>query len=362
MILSDEDDDQTVDNEQNIVPPSKIEKNLEETTSPLVGKTEVDVAHTCDVMYANTLARTPMWRNAPEQKTLKEVSFDREEDSDSEESDGEFSGIQELGEYLALMEDHHFVPFSSENHITTLRSGEILVGGKRTNGKASNRRPVHPIRAQRRGGGRDNRSHTISRTPGNVFPSELRVRLPYTANGIITNAGATNIGQRWHTNAVYDVDPIFGSTSTVGFYEISQLYHFYRVMGVRIWIEAVNNEAFPVIVYTIHSNNDLGTTGALAAAQSGNPLCRTCMLAPNGYGGAKQIVSSHTISAVVGSNAPVLEDNYRALINGIPADLTWFGIYATAGPVNVFSANKGISYALRVSMDTKFYGRTVLTQ
>lgn len=256
-------------------------------------------------------------------------------------------------------------PFSSENHIATLRVGEALVGGTRTKkkkgmqtGRPKGKRREYEPTAVRKGPGR----HSAVKTPGNIFPSELRMRLVYTANGIITNAGATNIGQRWHTNAVYDVDPIFGSTSTVGFYEVSQLYHFYRCKGVKVWVELVNNESFPVIVYTIHSNNDLGTTGALSAAQSGNPLCQTTMLAPNGYGGATKVVSAHSICSVVGSTAPLYEDNYRALINGIPADLTWFGIYATAGPVNVFTVNKGISYAIRISMDTQFYGRTVLTQ
>jgi hypothetical protein len=275
------------------------------------------------------------------------------------ESDDSEDESQETGEeYLAQMGD---LPYSSENHTSQLKSGEILVGGMPQRGgrkKGKQRRNNEGKRKPRPNPG----GHTVTKTPGIVFPSEMRVRLPYTANGIITNAGATNIGQRWHTNAVYDVDPIFGSTATVGFYEISQLYHFYRCMGVKVWVELVNNESFPVIVYTIHSNNDLGTTGALAAAQSGNPMCQTTMLAPNGYGGATRVISSHTISAVVGSTAPLYEDNYRALINGIPADLTWFGIYATAGPVNVFTVNKGISYAIRVSMDTKFYGRTVLTQ
>lgn len=194
-----------------------------------------------------------------------------------------------------------------------------------------------------------------------MAPAEATVRLIYAVTGNITNGGSPNAGQRWHTNAPYDVDPIFGSTAMAGFSQWAALYHFVRALRYRVIVEVTNNEPNPVTVFFIHSNNDQGTTGTSAQAQAGNPLTKTILLSPNGYGGTKRIVMSHTISQIVGSPAPKTEDNYRSLTNAIPADLTWFGIYLNMGSVNTLTAFKGVQYSLRIEQVCHFYGRNILT-
>lgn len=193
-----------------------------------------------------------------------------------------------------------------------------------------------------------------------IVPSEVVTNLIYSATGNVTNNGSSTAGQRWHTNAPYDVDPILGSTSMAGYSEWAAFYHFVRSTKYKVVIEVTNNEPNPVTVFFTHSNNDLGTTGTLSQSQSGNSLTRTVLLAPSGYGGTKKLTMAHTINAVVGSPAPLTDDNYRSLTNAVPADLTWFGIYLNTGNINTLTAFKGIQYSMRIIHTCHFYGRNVL--
>lgn len=249
-------------------------------------------------------------------------------------------------------------PFRSEMHPFSLKEGELLLGGmpqrkKRPKGRTRRSQPRAPPDASG--------IHSRVRVHTSIVPSEFRTRIVFTTTGLTTNAGSRNAGQRYHTNAPYDVDPILGSSASPGFAEIAALYHFVRAIGVKVTLQLLCNEVFPVNVYAIHSNNDLGTGGTVALQQAGNPLCQTIMLAPSGHGGMRTLHSKHTICQVVGSKAPLTDDNYRSLTNSVPADLTWFGFYIDAGPVNTLTVNKGVNFTIRIEMDLLFYGRNILT-
>lgn len=188
-----------------------------------------------------------------------------------------------------------------------------------------------------------------------AIPPEMDVQLSYPFIKTLSAAAAA-VAARLYTNAAYDVDPTLGSTSTPGFAEWAALYNFYRVVAYSYDITFVNNEAFPIIAWTLSSNTDPGL-GATSVSSS-NPLGASLVLSAKTGLDKGMIARTHRVSHVIGSDAVEYEDNYRALVSGVPADLAWlgFGIQSISGA----NVTNGASIFGHLRMFVRFYDRKIL--
>lgn len=194
-----------------------------------------------------------------------------------------------------------------------------------------------------------------------MLPSETLTRLTWPSSGSVTSAGAQYAVKAWKTNDAYDVDPVLGSTNTPGFALFADWYTFYRVIDYRTTIHVANTQSFPVSLYFVNSNNDYSATPATYELYAANPYGRIALLPAQGTTGSYKIfVFRHTISQIVGSLAPETEDNYRALTNTSPADLTWLSVAVnTNSATNLLST--GVRYQLTHTMTVRFFGRNVVS-
>ncbi len=106
--------------------------------------------------------------------------------------------------------------------------------------------------------------------------------------------------RRFRPNALYDIDPVLGSTVVPNFVEISTLYQYNRVIGVQHNITICNNETFPLNVYSIYSNTDPGTLGHVQL--QGNRLCRYKMVSAKGGMDRATLTGRTTVANIVGAD------------------------------------------------------------
>jgi len=190
------------------------------------------------------------------------------------------------------------------------------------------------------------------------------VTLSYVAQESLSSASTSAAARYIKTNDAWDVDPAFLSTSTIGFTEYSAFYNYYRVIGYTYTLEVINTNTFPVIFTVGNCNTNLGLSSGNNTTidlfpSSGNQLFTQRVLAQSAAGGCKSNFSgSHTICQVVGSSAPETEDNFRALTNASPLDLT----YLVYGATGFASTNLAafIDVVIRFHLKIRFYDRKVL--
>jgi len=186
-----------------------------------------------------------------------------------------------------------------------------------------------------------------------VAPPESDVTLVFVATKQLAIAvAATSV--RFTPNAAYDVDPVLGSTSTPGFAEWAAIYNMYRVVGVRYHVSFATTEAtLPCVVYTHLSNTDMGTTAN--STITGNALSKWCVLGVATGPSTVALSDYQTIATIVGTNSVETEDNYRALTNAVPADLTWLGCGAQTLTGGNFTG--GVQIFARIEMEVRFFDR-----
>lgn len=219
----------------------------------------------------------------------------------------------------------------------------------------------HRAKLQRQGRGKKvETQHSRAMFYTQVVPSEVFTWITYVAHGKLTNAGNGFATQRWHTNCPYDVDPIFGSTTSVGYAEMSALFDFVHGIEYKVRLRACNSESFPVGLYTIESTEDPGTSGTLSIIAGGNPLGRVYQLGPS-TGMARQVINiRRRISEVTGTILSETADSFRSTVTSTPADKTWIGLGIEAYTPNVLTT-AGVSYELALTMGLRFSGRRTLT-
>jgi len=186
------------------------------------------------------------------------------------------------------------------------------------------------------------------------MPAEMDVTLKFVSIKLI-NGAAGAISVRFTPNAAYDVDPLLGSTSTPGFAEWAALYGYYRVVKVGYECEFSNLELTnPVLCYTHLSNTDGGLT--LSPVVIGNALSKYSLCAvQNGGKSTIRLSDVQTVATILGSDNVENDDNYRALTNGVPADLVWLNV----GCSSMTGANlaTGVSVFTVITMKIRFYDR-----
>jgi len=147
---------------------------------------------------------------------------------------------------------------------------------------------------------------------------------------------------------------VSGSTGVVpGWDDWIRFYGFYRVVAYDYKITVTNNEAFPINMFIINSNNDPGATAT--SFSSCNALCESAMLAAKGGLDRHTFTGSVRIAQVVGTNAAEYADSYRSLITASPADITWMSL----GGQSVSGSNLtlGYNYVTYVTFYVRFYDR-----
>jgi hypothetical protein len=185
-----------------------------------------------------------------------------------------------------------------------------------------------------------------------ISPPEQDVKFKVISTAVIS-AAAPQVIKRWNPNSAYTPETGGGSGSTPGYADWAALYGYYRVVAYNYKITIMNNEAFPVIVYVVNSNNDPTTSNNSTLAS--NPLSQTFALSAKGGQDRCEFTKHLRISEVVGSDAVEFDDIYASLINTSPADITWMGIgVQSIGGSNV---TNGISVRLELVQYTRFYDR-----
>jgi hypothetical protein len=162
-------------------------------------------------------------------------------------------------------------------------------------------------------------------------------------------------------NDAYDVDPLVGSTETIGFDEYAAIYSYYRVIGYSYEITVVNNTGTgtdsPIMMYVTNTNTRVSTSGSRWDLYTTNPYCQSKLLAlPYASGSKHTMRGRHTVAQILGSGVVETDDSYRALTTSSPTDLIWLGL-AVENPTSSVGIN--IVYDMKVIMSVRFYGREV---
>lgn len=200
--------------------------------------------------------------------------------------------------------------------------------------------------------------HTVEIARGVPVAAEHRCVLTYVSTAPLFSATATTAAALFKVNSAYDFDNSFGTTAIPFYAELSTIYNYYRVIGVKFTVTVVNRETFPLGAYIIMTNTMPATSGTGYYLRSGQPFGQGRVL-PGTAGMNKGIFhASHTIEAIVGTPAPKYEDNFRATINTDPADLVWMAIGIDSHTASL--PTNGVMYQIRAHIDVKFYGRTNL--
>jgi len=276
--------------------------------------------------------------------------------TDREIEDVQIDSSWEIPAHVGIEECDDCVPFSSENHFSTLSRGEVLVGGGRRGKMRKGPKPRKPGRREPR-----YVQHTLMVSPNQIVPAETMVRLKWPSSFVLTSVGATATSKRWIPNSAFDLDPVLGSTATPGFGEWSRFYSFYRVVSYSYVLEVQNAQPFPITAYTINSNNDPGTAGVNFESYSVNNFGDRRVLSPVGAATANHIFRKKVkISQILGSEAAETDDNYRSLVTGSPADLIWMALGLNTTGANLMTA-AGVYCQLVLTVNVKFYGRIDLT-
>lgn len=179
---------------------------------------------------------------------------------------------------------------------------------------------------------------------------ELDTELSFQVYGPFLNAAGAVAMRRYRPNALYDVDPVLGSTTVPQFTELSALYAYNRVIAVRYELEFSNLETFPLNIYTILLNTDPGTLGHIQL--QGNRQTKQTMLSGKGGMDRGRLVGRSLVATVVGTDIE-REDNFRGTSAAVPVDQIWLGI-GCYSPAGTFLPN-GVLVSGRVFMKTRFY-------
>lgn len=183
-----------------------------------------------------------------------------------------------------------------------------------------------------------------------------------TAHTLMTNVGNSNTNVRYRPTAAYDVDPILGSTATLGFAEYAAFYRFYRVHGFAYHVTFTNLEASaPITAYCFPSQLDPGTNVIYTTASEwmGNPYFKSRQVSPKGGMDRATIRGYVGLKKFIGSKTANYDDNYAATTASSPAN----NIYLAVGALSQASAftAAGVAFQFKVTMYCEFYERLSLT-
>jgi len=283
-----------------------------------------------------------------EQHENQEID-DQDLGSDEDDYQSEYHLRCVLEELLAADIPHAYRIVATLRYAALLE-GEVCSGRRKRKTRA--RAKGRPGKGQRKGSMYSPHvtDSTTLRSP--LLSSELRVPMVLDFTGTLAG-GVPAISVRLNPNTPYQ--PIVGgSTATLPMYAIyAQMYGFYRVVSYSYVVRFCNTETFPVDVWILNSDNDWGVNPTIAS--SSNPLSQRKIVGSVNGQSLATLRRSVTVPQIVGSNAPLTADSYRALINANPADLMWMGICAQS--MTGVSFTTGVRFECHLMMHTLFHDR-----
>lgn len=200
----------------------------------------------------------------------------------------------------------------------------------------------------------------LPRSVTQIMPDRLLTKLTYKGfTGMTIPAAGTNFSRRWMPTAAFDIDPLLGSTTVVGYTELSAFYNAYRVNSSVLTCRFANTTNTPCQGVIVPLNADPGVAPTLPVVQSweNNPYS-VVKLVPST--GATIVSSSRYMSTekLYGTKMVLYDDNFASLTNTIPVN-NWFWAVAILSPGSVAVATT-IQVEVDITIQLEFYDRKAL--
>lgn len=150
-----------------------------------------------------------------------------------------------------------------------------------------------------------------------IVPREIIVELKYERSFYLTAGGLQAAATSIHTNDSYDVEPALGGNPTIGLVTYGDFFVNFRNLGYDQDATVTNLQAFAGVFYNTHSTIDSSPTPTTVHRLATNANTVSFALAPTGSPGSqKRWRVKHSITSIVGSDAPLTADNFMGLIDG----------------------------------------------
>jgi len=174
----------------------------------------------------------------------------------------------------------------------------------------------------------------------------------------IVQMASSNPAVRFKANSPYDVNPVLGSTSCIGFAEWMAFYTRFRVIAYTYKVVIVNADVVPIIAYICNLNFDPTTSIANYYNFARNPYGEHTTI---GVGGEARAVFQKTVkvSDIYGSNIEY-SDQFYGTDSSDPTNLIWLGVGVQSGIIT--GIGSGVSMDITLTMHTRLFERKVLIQ
>ncbi len=177
-----------------------------------------------------------------------------------------------------------------------------------------------------------------------------KVLMRYTTIRQVNSLASTYVGVRWYSNALYDVDPLVGSSYVPFFTEWAAMYSYYRVTGYSIHAEITNLEAFPVACYLVNMNTDPGTSG-IGYDQEATTHGNAWMIGPNTGKSNLSIRKRYSVEQIVGDRISKTDTQFVGTSVANPADLTYVGL----GFKSLATLTNGVYLTVSIQFVAEFF-------
>lgn len=199
---------------------------------------------------------------------------------------------------------------------------------------------------------------TLPKTVTQIFPDRFVTRLTYNGYAILSiAAGAQHATRRWAPTSAYDVDPLLGSTTMVGFNEFASIYGNYRVFHSKMTVKFSNTSTGTAVQgIIIPLNTDPGSTPLLAVVQEWiNNAYNKHGSIPLRGGPVMRLSRSMSTEKIFGSKSVYFDDDFASLVTTVPAN-NWYWALGIVSPT-VAAAAADVAIEVDLQIDVEFFSR-----
>lgn len=199
---------------------------------------------------------------------------------------------------------------------------------------------------------RGNQLVTLNKGPG-FMPPRLRTKLTFTKASVISNVGASFGNVVFNPTGVYDVDPLFGSTSTPGFAELAAIYRVYRVNSSRIKGGFTNEQTTGVTGYVVPVNFNPGANNGSPYTYLSDRLSKVKMIGGNSGNNTVQFSHRASTQTFAGVRYTGQIDEYTSAVTTIPVN-NWYWMVGIVTN-NAALTSSGVAYFVEIDMEVEFF-------
>jgi len=185
----------------------------------------------------------------------------------------------------------------------------------------------------------------------------------FQENIALYSATAPYFAYPLHTNAPYDVDPAFGSTSTQGLTELANFYGTMRALSYETVISFHNTATQTAEVFIQHVNSTPVVAGGGnydLLPNSMNQFTSTHLLGSVSAQSLKVVRGRYTVAQIAGTQAVRTDTEYQSATNSTPVNKTFLVIGArTLNVAGVFS--NPVNALVQIRMTCLFSERKLLS-